>query len=55
MAQSRKRERFLFWLYPDTDSEIINTIDYLKGLKSYSFVQAIRDGIRLIVDLRARS
>jgi hypothetical protein len=52
MAQSNHRIRFNFWLDMTKPSEegIADKIEYLKNKRSFS--SAIRDGIRLIVDLR---
>lgn len=53
MRQKRIREKFWFWLdiSRDEDFEIADTISELK--RERTFTQTIRDGIRLVVSLRA--
>ncbi len=48
-----RRERFMFWLDTDKDNDILlaEEIDQLK--RQRSFTATIRDGLRLILDLRA--
>ena len=52
MSQKRFRERFSFWLnlVDDNDFEVAEQISELK--RNRSFTKTIRDGIRLICDLR---
>lgn len=53
MPQKRFRLRFTFWLdlTKNDEAQLADTIDRLKSQRS--FTQTIRDGIRLICDLRA--
>lgn len=53
MARKSFRQRFVFWLdiEKDHEADIAAAIDGLKQKRSFS--KTIRDGIRLIVDLRA--
>ena len=53
MARKSFRQRFVFWLdiEKDHEADIAEAIDSLKQKRSFS--KTIRDGIRLIVDLRA--
>lgn len=52
MASSRKRLRFTFWLDLQKDDEY-DLAEIIEGLKEHRlFSRTIRDGIRLILDLR---
>ena len=53
MAAKRFRLKFMFWLdlTKDDEYELAEQIDILKQQRR--FVETIRDGIRLVVDLRA--
>ena len=53
MPQKSFRQRFTFWLDLEktNEADIAEAIDSLK--RKRSFVKTIRDGIRLIIDLRA--
>ena len=53
MAAKRFRLKFMFWLdlTKDDEYELAEQIDVLKQQRR--FVETIRDGIRLVVDLRA--
>lgn len=53
MATKRFRLKFMFWLdlTKDDEYELAEQIDVLKQQRR--FVETIRDGIRLVVDLRA--
>lgn len=54
MATKRFRERFTFWLdtLKDDEFQLAEEISRLK--RDRSFVGTIRDGLRLILDLRAK-
>lgn len=52
-AMSRSRKRFTFWFNTEKDGDLIDEIPFLKVHRQ--FTRVLRDGMRLILDLRQGS